>query len=152
MLSIVLSVLALVGTAASITWQVVSWHLTGPRLKVSATWGVAGRRDRPDLPALYLMIEVANIGRAETTIHTLGYLTPDNSQLVELQCALQGQVLPRRLAPGDALTFFYDLERMQHSLRHNDIHGELRPYVRSGHGRRVGRSRYTAAEVVKLER
>ena len=65
-LTLCLSVLALIVSVTALIWQVVSWRRSGPQVRVSSRVGVADT-----VP--FVSIEITNAGRMATEVNQLGF-------------------------------------------------------------------------------
>ena len=131
MATVIISSLALIVSIGSLTWQVVAWFHSGPRLNVELckTTGRAGGKESSSLAVV-----VTNVGRSAVTIHEIvvymwtsrkidrsafrGYLFM-NEQLAEGRDA----TLPIRLEPSDETIAWYNAESVR------KVEGDLRQMI-----------------------
>jgi hypothetical protein len=140
-LSIVFSVLALIGSAVSLTWQFLTWRWSGARLEVVARRAFVPIEGAPDL----VSVEVTNSGRQETVVQTIGFLTEQKNQVVQIRCALDQTKLPCTIPPGGSTSFYFELPILKGIVAQNKIRGKLQPFARSGHGEATGKPLDSAA-------
>ena len=135
-LTLSISLLALAVAGASLTWQIVSWRRSGPRVTVKTFSGIG---DMP--PGVWFVgIEATNSGRLGTEIEQFGFQLPDGRHIQNIYDFLGEPVgLPMSLAPGRKATMTYAAQHIRQILREQGVSGEnVRPYVSTGHGRFEG--------------
>lgn len=136
-LTLCLSVLALLVSVTALGWQVISWRRSGARLHVATKWGNAGGR-------WFISIEARNTGRLATEIGQVGFQLSSaekRRQVVDFEDVLGMPIqLPRTLAPGGTTSVMYAADRLLATLHKEGLTGRgSRPYVDTGAGRTLGR-------------
>lgn len=142
-LTLCLSVLALMVSTAALGWQVISWHRSGAQLRVVSKWGVAGS---PPNPRWFFSIEVSNVGRLASEISQVGFQLPrkeSRKQIVDFEDVLGMPItFPRTLAPGASTSVMYAADRLLAVLADEGLTGKrARPYADTASGRVYGRPR-----------
>lgn len=133
--SLVFSAVALALSGAAFGWQVLSWFLTGGRVKVHLRVGVVDRLSQRYFtlplgsdaiagvrraaeengingPAAYF-VTVRNVGRTAVTVQALGFRAPTNERYGTLGGGDWGDKLPKRLETGESATCVYDAQFLQ---------------------------------------
>jgi hypothetical protein len=138
-LTLCISLLALAVSGASLTWQIVSWRRSCPRVSVKTVSGIGGR------PGVrFVGVEATNSGRLGTEIEQFGFQLPNGRHIQAIHDYLGQPVeLPMPLAPGRTATMLYAAQHIWEILRQEGVSGEnVRPYVAAnwrpvstGHGR-----------------
>jgi hypothetical protein len=64
----------------SLTWQVISWRRSGPRVTVKTTWGII--TGTPRHGAWFVGIDAKNSGRLGTQVHQFGFKLPNGRTIV----------------------------------------------------------------------
>jgi hypothetical protein len=134
-LSLIISICALLGSAVSIAWQVYTWRHNGPRVTVKAAHAVTvGPMGDHHLIA----ITAANKGRASTMAHQFGFKLPNDQIFVQWASELPLE-LPAQLGAGDEVTYYFSREGVRRSMLESKLEPkDLVPFVKSGHGEVVG--------------
>jgi hypothetical protein len=135
-LTLCISLLALAVSGASLTWQIISWRRSGPRVTVKTVSGVGAVP-----PGVWFVgVEATNSGRLGTEIAQFGFQLPNGRHLQNIYDFLGQPVeLPMPLGPGRKATMTYAAQHIREVLREEGISGEnVRPYVSTGHGRFEG--------------
>jgi len=125
-LTLCISLLALAVSGASLTWQIVSWRRSGPRVRVKTVSGMGGR------PGVWFVgVEATNSGRLETDIEQFGFQLPNGRHIQAIHDYLGQPVeLPMPLAPGRTATMRYAAQHIWEILRQEGVSGKnVRPYV-----------------------
>jgi len=142
-LTLCISVLALLVSITAIAWQVISWRRSGARLRVVTKQGIVGS---PPDGRWFISVDISNTGRLATEISRVGFQlsrADERQQIVDFQDVLGMPItLPRSLAPGASTSVMYDPARLLDTLRGHGLTGKwARPYADTGHGRTLGRRR-----------
>jgi hypothetical protein len=135
-LTLCVSVLALVVSAVALGWQVVSWRRSGPRVRVTSKSGFAGTEP-------FVSIEITNAGRLATEISQMAFQLSrldDRKQVLMFRDVLGALVtLPMPLAAGATVSKMFAAGAVLEVLDSNEFAGtEARPYAVTGHGRTEG--------------
>ncbi len=134
-LTLCISLLALAVSGASLTWQMISWRRSGPRVSVKTISGIG-------MPSgvWYVGVEATNSGRLATEIAQVGFQLPNGHHIQNIYDFLGQPVeLPMPLGPGRKATMTYAAQHIREILREEGVSGEnVRPYVKTGHGRFEG--------------
>jgi hypothetical protein len=136
-LTLCISLLALAVSGASVTWQVISWRRSGPRVSVKTVSGIGGT---PPGGVWFVGVKATNSGRLGTEIRQFGFQLPSGRHIQNVYDFLGQPVeLPMPLGPGSTATMTYASQHIREILRQEGISGEnVRPYVSTGHGRFEG--------------
>lgn len=150
-LTLCLSVLALLVSVTALVWQVISWRRSGARLRVATKWGIAGV---PPAARWFISIEACNIGRLATEINQIGFQmskSEERQQIVDFEDVLGMPIqLPRTLAAGGTTSVMYAADRLLTTLNHEGLTGkDARPYVDTGAGRTFGRRKQDLREMAR---
>lgn len=142
-LTLCLSVLALMLSITALAWQVISWRRSGPRLRVVTTQGIVGS---PPNGCWFIAVEISNTGRLATEISQVGFQLSRGEKrrhIVDLEDVLGIPIeLPRTLAPGASTSVMYAPQRLLEALRDQGLHGKkAHPFASTGTGRTLGRHR-----------
>lgn len=135
--AIILSVLALVLSAASLSWQAWSWSRSGPVLRVDVTNAITDG-ETAGVPDHYVCVEVVNYGRAAATVGSWGIEMPDKTNLVVLAPHHLSERLPARVESHASARFVVLAEHLRR--RHaetGDPFEKMRPWVSTSAGKRV---------------
>lgn len=137
-LTLCIALLAFAVSVASLTWQIISWRRSGPRVRVRPTSGVGGA---PPNLVWFVGIEATNSGRLGTEIQQFGFQLPNGRHIQNIYDFLgQPMKFPVPLGPGQSVTMTYDAEHIREALREEGISGKrVRPYATTGHGRIEGK-------------
>ena len=135
-LTLCLSVLALIVSVTALIWQVVSWRRSGPQVRVSSRVGVADT-----VP--FVSIEITNAGRMATEVNQLGFqlsALDDRQHIVMFRDALGMLVaLPLALPPGGTVSKMFAAADVLQVIRDSDFSAtQARAYTVTGHGRMEG--------------
>lgn len=142
MTAIVISVIALMLSLASLSWQAWSWSRSGPVLRVKATNIIAdsGRTNAYGIaePDHYVEVTVINHGRAAASVTTWGIEMPDKTNLFVTRPLPFSQRLPARVEPHGSLSLHIEAEELRkHSAQHKVPFEAMRPWVKAATGRQV---------------
>ena len=112
-LDITTLVIAVVGLAAallSLGWQVASWLLSGPRVLVGISPGIATMTDGSIGPPC-IAVEARNVGRAEASIVMWGFRLPDGGTFFPAMTpgTWWGPSLPSTLAGGHSASWLVEV-------------------------------------------
>ncbi len=133
----IVSWLALVLSAASLSWQAWTWFYSGPVLRVQST-SVFTDAARPGVPDEYIVIEVINRGRAAATIRSWGIEDPSGASLTVKTPLPFSDELPARLESHASASFYIHWGIVfSHSEELGVPYKKLRPWVQAATGRRV---------------
>jgi hypothetical protein len=130
-LTLVLSLLALGVSGASLTWKIISWRRSGARVKVKPTSGIGGAP-----PGVWFVgIQATNRGRLGTQIEQFGFQLPNGRHMQNIYDFLgQSVQFPIPLGPGARATMTYAADHIREALREQGLSGKkVRPYVTTGH-------------------
>jgi hypothetical protein len=137
--AIVVAVVSLALSTVGFLWQVVTWRLGRPVVKVQAgTYAVAG------LPphARAISIRTQNIGGMPVTITAVGFQRRrrrDKSGAWIILPHEAGHVPPHRLEPGDEAVFFVTVDAMREQLASGGVRA-VHPWVALATGKvKIGR-------------
>lgn len=146
-LTLCISLLALVVAGGSLTWQIISWRRSGPRVSVKTTVGLGG-----DPPVWFVAVEARNSGRLGTEVQQFGLQLPNGRHLQNIYDFLGQPVqLPTPLGPGGTASMTYRAEDLRRILYEQGISGEnVRPYVNTGHGRLEGEPIHLGERIANL--
>jgi hypothetical protein len=147
-LTLCVSVVALAVAGGSLTWQIVSWRRSGPRVSVKTTSGIGGMP-----PGVWFVgVEATNSGRLGTEIGQFGFQLPNGRHIQSIHDFLGQPVqLPMPLAPGRTVSMLYAAQDIREILRQQGISGEnVRPYVSTGHGRVEGHAIHLGERIANL--
>ncbi len=147
-LTLCISLLALAVSGASLTWQIISWRRSGPRVSVKTISGIGGMP-----PGVWFVgIEATNSGRLGTEIGQFGFQLPNGRHIQAIHDFLGQPVeLPMPLGPGRKATMTYAAQHIREVLREEGISGEnVRPYVSTGHGRFEGDAIHLGERIANL--
>ena len=150
-LTLCISVLALLMAGGSLTWQVISWRRSGPRVTVKTTWGII--TGTPRHGAWFVGIDAKNSGRLGTQVHQFGFKLPNGRTIVGWEDFVVGQTVyyPVDLGPGGSASLTYNLEGLRQALTSERLSGKgVQPYVQTGHGTVMGRKIHLGDMVDKL--
>lgn len=153
-LTLCISVVALLMSGAALIWQVTSWRRSGPRIEVATRWGIAGT---PPAALWFISIQAKNSGRLGTEINQVGFQLPksqDHKQLVATEDALGLPIrLPIALGPGASTSVLFSVPGFLGALRNMGASGEgARPFVDTGHGRKLGKPKHLGEMLERLNR
>lgn len=138
-MTLIVSVLAIILSAVALGWQVYSWKHNGPKTKISADSGIAFG---PLGDFEILSFSVSNKGRASTQISSVDFLRSDGGGIVALfpTAFMQGS-FPIDLKPGQQESLLVRLDEVARICAENRIDPAiLEPRARSGHGDVTGKS------------
>lgn len=128
--ALLVACLSLALAAASMTWQIATWHLDGRRVRVTLLHGLVSGRGvssgpvgadgRPrDLSSLrsqgirgteVVGVGVTNIGRAPARIDRFSIARTDGELSYNVIGEAIGPSLPHRLEPGETASWFVDAD------------------------------------------
>ena len=132
--TLVIAVLGLVAAAISLVWQIVSWRLTGPVVKVSVSMGVLVGVSGPG--HAIISITARNVGRSNVSIGAWGLRLPNGERLiVPIPEAWAGPRVPYTLMGGHSESWRMDHDEVHQSLIDAGLPGGRRQ------GRRFARDR-----------
>jgi hypothetical protein len=153
-LTLCISLLALAVAGASLTWQIISWRRSSPRVSVKTVSGIGGR------PGVWFVgVEATNSGRLGIEIEQFGFQLPNGRHIQAIHDYLGQPVeLPMPLAPGRTATMRYAARHIWEILRQEGVSGEnVRPYVAanwrpvsSEHGRFEGDAIHLGQRIANL--
>lgn len=132
-LTLCISVLALLVAGGSLCWQITSWRRSGPRVSVRALSAATPQGG-------CIVIEATNSGRLSTEVTSCGFDLPGGRH-IQNPISFFGapHPLPANLAAGGSVSFHYHPEGLRQPLVGEKVSGEgVRPYVVTGHGRVQG--------------
>jgi hypothetical protein len=140
--AVVISVIALMLSLASLSWQAWSWLRSGPVLRVQVTNILAdsGRTSAYGNSELenYVEVTVINHGRAAATINTWGIRMPSGENMFVIQPIYFSERLPARVEPHASLSLHVEADELRkHSARHGIPFKAMRPWVQSATGKKV---------------
>lgn len=135
-LTLCVSILALVVSAIALGWQVISWRRSGPRVRVTSKSGFAASEP-------FVSIEITNAGRLATEISQIAFQLSrldDQKQVVMFRDVLGDLVtMPIPLPPGATVSKMFAAGAVLEVLDSNEFAAtEARPYAITGHGRTEG--------------
>jgi hypothetical protein len=81
--TLVIAVVGLVAAVASLGWQVVSWRLTGPVVRVEIGYGIAVMAGSVGPRIVY--VRAVNVGRSPAGIEGWGFRLPDGKTIVDME-------------------------------------------------------------------
>jgi hypothetical protein len=132
-----IAIVALVLSIASLSWQMITWSRSGPKVVVRATPGITvGSLENVE----HVAIIVTNEGRAAATISSVGFTMTTGQQLVSVGSYILPAELPKRLEPGgDQFLYWYDPKRLRDQCRdYGHKVGDLVPFACQGTRKIVG--------------
>lgn len=131
--ALIVSIIAIVISFASMVWNGVSWKLDGARLDVTTSHSVV-------MPAMgnirCLAITVVNRGRMATIINNLAILCDDEDRkLIFAPHAYPlGMEIPKKIEAGEEVAYFLAIDAMAEVLKANNISPNgLRVLLSTGH-------------------
>ncbi|RIS78132.1 hypothetical protein [Mycobacteroides abscessus] len=150
-LTLCLSVLALLVSVTALVWQVISWRRSGARLHVATKWGIAGS---PPGGRWFISIEARNTGRLATEINQVGFQmskAEERRQILDFEDVLGMPIqLPRTLAAGGTTSVMYAADRLLATLHNEGLTAkDARPFVDTGAGRTLGRRKQDLQEMAR---
>lgn len=117
----ILSIVAIVMSSITLSWQVVSWRRTGAVVKVTARVAfVVGN------PVSLVSVKARNSGRTAVTVTGWGFRFPAGDGIVQAQPLPISAEIPHRLEPGAEASWFMELDAIKetcaaHGVRHQDV-------------------------------
>lgn len=140
--AVILSVLALVLSLASLGWQAWTWLRSGPVLLVEVSNIItdAGSTSAygAGTPEHYVQVTVVNRGRAAATINTWGIETPGGKNIFVVQPLPFSDRLPARVEPHSSLSVHILADAIrQHAAEHRIPLKAMRAWVRPATGKQV---------------
>ena len=131
--SVVVSILALVLSIVSLSWQTWTWRRSGPMLETNAVRVRAGS-DR------YVKVEAINSGRSAATVKDWGFELPDGRQVKpgrkDPAAKRRSASLPARVDSHGIVGFYVPLAELQDLSAEAGTPG-LRAWVKTAAGKRV---------------
>ncbi|GAB3081232.1 hypothetical protein [Micromonospora schwarzwaldensis] len=117
----ILSVIAIVMSSITLTWQIISWRRTGAVVKVTAKLGFV-----PGLDGNFVVIEASNSGRTAVTVTGYGLKCPDGGNLIQFDRVPLSAEIPHRLEPGAEASWLMPIENVQavcaeRGVRYQDV-------------------------------
>ncbi|MGI5214962.1 hypothetical protein [Plantactinospora sp. CA-290183] len=132
---VVLSIIAIVMSAASLLWQVVSWRRSGPVVTVTVAQSLAAF---PTGAEWFTSVTARNTGRAPITVTGWGFQTPDGGSVVQLRPVAWASPVPYRLEPGSEGSWLMATDDVQGTSAERGVrYQDLRAFVRLADGRTV---------------
>ena len=129
--ALIVSIVALLVSGASVGWNIYAWISSGARLKVEVSNSVTAG---PYGTHRCLGIEVANAGRLETTISGIDLPLADKRILALFQEAFMVNYPPKTLAPGASEVFLIPDSALVPLLIKEKVDPErMKVRVRTGH-------------------
>jgi hypothetical protein len=98
MLAVSLSIIAIVMSAASLGWQVITWQKGGPVVDVTVSTSMPTYGDRVGDP--HVTVTAMNTGRSPVTVNGWGLRCPDGQNMVMINNLAWSTPLPHRLEPA----------------------------------------------------
>jgi hypothetical protein len=130
MTALILAIIGIVLSVASLGWQAWTWSRSGPHVVVTAanTWPVyAGQ-----LGAWHVSVTATNNGRAPITIDGWGFELPDKSDFIEMRPPAWATTLPYRLEPHSHASWMMEVDDLKSSCAGRGVTvADLRPWVRA---------------------
>ncbi len=134
--AIVISIVALVMSAASLTWQIASWKRSGPVVKVTANQSLPIFDHGPD--DWYVAVTARNSGRAPVTVTGWGLRFPDGQTYNMMRNLPWSAPLPHRLEAVAEGSWVISTEEVKRECAARGVrHQDLTAFVRLGNGRTV---------------
>jgi hypothetical protein len=100
----VLAIIGVVAASVSLIWQVVSWRLTGPVVRVKVGTGIPVREGQLGPEMVY--VRAINIGRAPIEVAGWGFRLPDGRTIVGVDEYGGGENVPFTLAGGHSESWY----------------------------------------------
>jgi hypothetical protein len=136
---VIVSLLALVLSVASLSWQAWSWYHSGPvlRVKTADFWTDAGNPES-QVPDHYVAITITNHGRAAATAQAWGIEDPSGESLTVPSPWPFSDALPARVEPHASASFYVRGATLEdHSEELGVPYKKLRPWVQLATGKKV---------------
>jgi len=134
--AIVISIVALVVSAASLAWQVASWKRSGPVVKVTAAQLLPVFDHGPG--DWHIAVTARNSGRAPVTVTGWGLRFPDGQTYTMLVNLPWSTPLDHRLDAGTEGSWMIATEDVKRECAARGIrYQDLTAFVRLGNGRTV---------------
>ncbi len=132
--AIVISIVALVVSAASLTWQVVSWKRSGPVVRVTANQSLPIFDHGPG--DAHVAVTARNSGRAPVTVTGWGLRFPDGQTFVVMHELPWSTPLHHRLDAGAEGSWMVSTQEVKRECAARGVrHQDLTAFVRLGNGR-----------------
>jgi hypothetical protein len=134
--TLVLAIIGVVAAGASLIWQVVSWRLTGPvvRVEIGTAIPVMAGQLGPDM----VYVKAINIGRAPVEVTGWGFRLPDGRTIVGVDEHGAGPTGSFTLAGGHSEGWYmYPTTIMGGREAASGVPIALRGMVRLGTGREI---------------
>ena len=152
--ALAISICAFVLSAFGAAWTTYEWNRSGARLKVEVTsfvaFGGMSMMGGPMKDQWMIALDVSHSGRTATTVHSIGFERPTGGVIVMSEPAMGPNPLPKRLEPGESLTYPVDAGELLTQCRKNDLdYRRLVPYVSTGHGQFKGKWKKVALDVMQ---
>jgi hypothetical protein len=137
--AVILSVLALVLSLASLSWQAWTWSRSGPVLRVEVTNMVTDAGSTyGGTPEHYVEVKAVNRGRAAATIQTWGIEVPGGGSIFVMQPLSFSQRLPARVEPHSSASFHIAGDEIWKVSAEKGIPlTKMRPWVQPASGKRI---------------
>jgi hypothetical protein len=148
--ALVVSVVALLMSGASLGWQVYSWRRSGPAVKVSVIDPGPLDQDAADDDYDHVLkLTAANNGRAPTTVKGWGFLLPGGKKLA-VRTTYRSTRLPHRLEPETETSWYAICET---SVQETGVSpSRITAYVTLAGGQRVKAKRGVPASAIPVSR
>lgn len=131
--ALVVSIVALALSGASVAWNIYSWHNSGAQLEVKISDSFT-KKPYGSAEILCLIINIDNAGRLETTISAIGFSLADKRTLELPLKYFLGNAPPKTLAPGASEEFSIPHSYLSSWLvKENAKFRSLKVRVRTGH-------------------
>lgn len=133
--AIILSIVSIGISLASITTTVVLWRRSGARVKVTSATAYMVFGSDMDSENPRISVEAANIGRAPVSVTGWGFQLPGNATLVNLRPEAYQPTLPHRLEPGSSATWYMHARGVTEQLAERRVNpASVRAFVQLGTG------------------
>lgn len=132
--ALIVSIIALVLSVASLGWQAWSWRRTGPVVTVETAWAYAVG------PQMFEMLTITarNRGRSPVQVTNYSFTTPHGMQFVVPDPIPFSTPLKQPLEGGHEATYYFDAAYLKDQCRQRGLGvGQLRPRVTLGTGKQV---------------
>jgi hypothetical protein len=140
-LTLLISIAALVLSIVSLSWQIWSWTRSGPVLQVSVThslptYGPGGVGD------WHTTVTAVNIGRSPVTVTSWGFETPDGGSIILTRPVNWSDPLPFRIESHASGSWHIPQDEIRSACQENGVrHQDIRAWVSSASGRVYARKR-----------
>lgn len=134
--SFVLAIFAVMLSCASLSWQIISWRRTGPRVIVTASQSLPMYDQGPG--EWMVAVTARNRGRSATTVTNWSLEFPDGGNLVMRRQMQWTPSLPHRLEAHSEATWFIETDAVKVECAQRGVqYTDLRAVVNLASGDKV---------------